>query len=862
MSRRGSSSLGQIGYWVAAIAIVSMGWTLHVVIERQDESMRTVARTFQVLESISETGEAISRAEAAQRGFLLSATEDFAIQRAQALASATRFIERVKALTADNALQQERSARLSELIVQRRAMMEQNANRRREEGLATVTVTVAGGAGRALSAQIAALTDEMKREEARLLEDRRADERRDREMVNSILLWALAVLLLALIPGYIGFLREARSRSRAENQLVDLTETLPGAVVQYRLWPDGRSRYEFLSAGVETMRGVERAAAFADPQVILGTILEDDRQPFLDALEKGARTLTPVEHDYRIRGPDGTIRWFRTTAAPRPRPDGSVVFSAFWADVTERRAMDAALREAKEEAEAATRAKSTFLATMSHEIRTPMNGVLGMLELLSLTRLDREQRTTLEVIRQSGRSLLRIIDDILDFSKVEAGKLDIHPEPASIPDLVRRSCDMYRGSASSKGLRVERSIDERISTALLVDPVRLQQILGNFLSNAIKFTNRGGIKVQVDLLSRAEGAERVRFTVEDTGVGVSPEDQEHLFAPFAQVGASLGARGGTGLGLAISRRLADMMGGTIEMHSEPGVGTRMALTLTLRIADPVTLRAPQARDAVNVGPCANGCRDSPSPDEAAREGTLVLVVDDHPINRMVLQRQVNALGYAAEVADNGVEALRQWESGRFTLMLSDCNMPEMDGYELARRVRLAEARGGRRRTTIIACTANALGGEVDKCFEAGMDDYLAKPVDLARLGEKLGRWLPLPAHPDDVVLDPSVLAEVSAGDSSLEREIILRFYGENVADVRTLERAFRANELEELTRCAHRMKGAARTVGAKRLAAACESLERAGRSNDRAGIEASLGGLNEELARLDTHVQHLRAAGA
>jgi HPt (histidine-containing phosphotransfer) domain-containing protein len=189
-------------------------------------------------------------------------------------------------------------------------------------------------------------------------------------------------------------------------------------------------------------------------------------------------------------------------------------------------------------------------------------------------------------------------------------------------------------------------------------------------------------------------------------------------------------------------------------------------------------------------------------------------------------------------------------------------MPEMDGYELARRVRQEEARDGRPRTTMIACTANALGGEVDKCFEAGMDDYLAKPVDLARLGEKLGRWLPIPPHPDGVVLDPSVLAEISGGDSSLEREIILRFHGENVADAQALERALRANELEELTRWAHRMKGAARTVGAKRLAAACESLELAGRSSDRAGIEANLGEFHEALARLDAHVHHLRAAGA
>ena len=404
----------------------------------------------------------------------------------------------------------------------------------------------------------------------------------------------------------------------------------------------------------------------------------------------------------------------------------------------------AAAERARQEADAANDAKSTFLATMSHEIRTPMNGLLGMLEMLSFTQLDASQRSALRVARESGKSLLRIIDDILDLSKIEADRLDIRPEPTRLRQLVEGIRDAFAANASSKGLLLSCRIDPRISPALMVDAVRVRQILGNLVSNAIKFTEHGDVYITADLMEREGGRDRVRFYVKDTGIGISPQDQQKLFTPYTQ--ADLGTtrrHGGTGLGLAISRRLAELMGGSIDMVSEFGSGTTMILDLTLGIADPAMLPPLEPRVDPRAAAIA-ALPPAPEPAPQHQPGVpLVLVVDDHTTNRMLLVSQVTALGYAAESASNGAQALELWKTGRFALVLTDCNMPVMDGYELARSIRAAESQAQADRCPIVACTANAMSDEVVHCVDAGMDAYLVKPMDLAALMEELARWLPV-----------------------------------------------------------------------------------------------------------------------
>jgi signal transduction histidine kinase/CheY-like chemotaxis protein/HPt (histidine-containing phosphotransfer) domain-containing protein len=525
-----------------------------------------------------------------------------------------------------------------------------------------------------------------------------------------------------------------------------------------------------------------------------------------------------------------------------------------------------ALVDAKEAAVSASRAKSTFLATMSHEIRTPMNGMLGMLELLSLTKLDADQRTTLEIVRQSSKSLLRIIDDILDFSKIEAGKLDIRNEVVSVRAVIEGVHNIYSGNASSKGLLIRRIADPRISPALLVDSMRLRQILNNLVSNALKFTSHGSIEIKAELIERANGQDRIRFSVTDTGIGISPENQGRLFQPFSQTDCDDVRRaGGTGLGLTICRRLAEMMGGSVELVSELGKGTTITVTMSLSIADPKDL--PQialeaSRDVLNTRPGVR--RVAPSVAQAEAERTLVLLIDDHPTNRMLVCRQVNALGYAAESASDGVEGMQKWMSGRFSIVITDCNMPEMDGYELTRRIRAEEASSGSKRIPVIACTANALAGEAEVCFAAGMDDYLVKPLELPQLLKKLDQWLPVPVpgvvfaeqlakSQDTGPVDRSVLASISNGDLTTEREILIDFRRTNDEDAAMLERAVASSDIPQVTRASHRILGASRMVGAAGLASVCERIQHASRAHDWASITAGMEAFRCEWIRVNTY---------
>jgi PAS domain S-box-containing protein len=843
-------SFAHVAFGAAAAVMLVLGWVLYDANFQAIESAKSVGHSQEIINAIYEIDEQRARTEAAQRGYLLTGALPYLEELDEALKVERMARVAIKDLTADNPEQQRRILRLDTLIERRIVSMHENQALFPMAGLERIRE--ADELGRAAIKEIYDLADVVENREIELLALRRVDEEHRHENTLTILKAVIMISLVVLIPGYIGFLGQSRARNRAERKLADMADSLPGAAYRVRSDANGvkRDRFEFVSPSVEQLFGVTRESMLQDIDQFWRCILEEDRPIFKAAIENRAQIGKPLQYDFRITHPSGETRWIRSSSSMSKEADGSFVWNGYWADVSSQRRLESALQEAKEAAEAGNRAKSVFLATMSHEIRTPMNGVLGMLELLSTTTLNAEQRTTLDIVRESGRALQRIIDDILDFSKIEAGKLEIRPTAVSIASTVEAISRLFSGNASSKCLDLRCSIDSQISPALLVDPTRLRQILNNFVSNALKFTAKGHIEINVVLVDRAEGEDRLRFTVADTGIGISPEDQARLFQPFVQATDETAARfGGTGLGLTICERLAKMMGGTIEMVSQVGVGTTMTLELSLPIADPKELRADDRVSAPNFLLTTRMRRRAPDTARAVSEGTLALLADDHPTNRSLIVRQINLLGYAAESAVNGAEALEMWKSGRFGILITDCNMPEMNGYALTRRIRELEAANGNKRIPIIACTANALGGEAEICFAAGMDDYISKPVELSVLAKKLDQWLPLarPAPP----IDRSVLSSLTSGDIAAEREILTDFRRANEDDSAMLKRAVDRSNISEVTTAVHRIKGASKMVGAVGLAGVCEQLERASRADDWQGVRSNLGAFEHELERLN-----------
>ena len=875
-----------VGFVAALLLLLTFagGLTYRGSVEFAD-SAQWISHTQKVRGALRHLYGDIADAESAQRNYLITGQRQQLDDYTRLAAKLKGQQEAIARLIPNNPDQLQNLAELKLLIDRVVILLGRGITLYQQQGFASARELVASGQSIRVMEAILTLTERMDAMEEKLLVEREAalTRARQRALVSLLLTILLATSVFAIL--YRGIRREMLARNEAERALVaaerkllELTENLPGAVYQNRWTADGRMRFEFLSRGVKGMFGIDREAALRDPSLTLGTVVEEDKPGLLAAIRRAAETLSLHRHDYRVRQADGAIKWVRTSASLRKEPDGSVLASGYWTDITEQKRLERALQESKVAAETANRAKSTFLATMSHEVRTPMNGVLGMLELLSLTTLDAEQRTTLEIVHESGKSLLRIIDDILDFSKIEAGKLEVCPEVVSIKEVIEGVRNIYAGNASSMGLLIKLSVDSHISPAVLVDPLRLRQILNNFVSNALKFTSQGTIEIKAALIERADGEDRVRFSVKDTGIGISAENQQQLFRPFSQVeGATARRFGGTGLGLVICRRLAEMMGGSIEMVSELGKGTTMILTLSLPTADPKDLPKTEpagTRDLLST--TTRMRRMAPSVAQAEAEGTLMLLVDDHSTNRLLLMRQVHALGYAAESAENGVEALDKWKSGRFGIVITDCNMPEMDGYELARSIRKLESVNSGKRIPIIACTAKALGGEAETCFAAGMDDYLAKPVEMKELLKKLDQWLlipeagavpseksgkrsdaPAPGTDRAAPLDRSVLAAISGGDAAAERDILIDFRRVNDEDAAMLKQAVRNSDIPQVTRATHRIKGASKMVGAMGLASVCERIELASRANDWTTVEANMAAFHQEWMRLNAYFDSL-----
>jgi PAS domain S-box-containing protein len=707
-----AKSRTNLGFGLACLLILLISIISLISIKNYISISEHVVHNLNVQTELERLSSDFISAKASVRGFHIMGHETFLKEYADSHEAILNKLKNLKALSKKQKEQLKELSTLEQIISRRFAFWDENIGIRKKTGLSAIPDLVKRSQlGRQLDEEFNESIQKLKQEEETFVNHMTLQLTRfSRSTVVFISLGSIVAILLVILAAYI-VKKDFRLRIMAEQETANFF-----AVSLDLLCISGMDGlFKKISPAWVDVLGYSMDELFKIP--LMDLVHPDDIPRTLLEIEKQSKGDKVLFFENRWRRKDGSYADLSWKSVPL----GDVMYGAA-RDITQQKTFERQLIAAEKASQASARAKSEFLANMSHEIRTPLNGIIGVTDLLDHTALDIEQKKFTSTIRNSGEMLLKIINEILDFSKIEAGKMELEFHDFELQDLIENQISLVGVQAHAKNLILSQEIDPNIPKRFNGDSGRINQILLNLLNNAIKFTDHGEVKLKSEMLENNKDVIKLKFSVQDTGIGMSEVESQKIFRPFSQADGSTARKfGGTGLGLSISKKLVEMMAGEIGVDSEIGKGSTFWFTISLKLAPEQTQST--LRQAIE-----------------SLKSARVLVAEDNQVNQMIIKKMLEKLGHSVHVVSNGQEAVNVFKNAEYDLILMDHHMPVMDGMEATSLIRKME--NGEKRIPILAFTANVLEESQIKFKDSGADDFIMKPVTLAVLSQTLSKWIP------------------------------------------------------------------------------------------------------------------------